>query len=284
VRVTRDATAGEVEFFLSDDGSTWTQLGSTVTSVTTDPLFNSTALVKVGSFGATNASSLAGKFYRAQVLNGIDGTKVLDVDTSVITSGAATTFTALTGQTVTINRSTAGRKAVAVVSPVWLFGTDDYMQVADNDLIDFGASDSFTVLAVVRQWTTPVANGRVLNKDDGTSGWRISNNTTSMSGRIDDGPNADADARTYTYGSLLVGAYVIDRGTGFAYMSLNGTAGAGDNIAAYGAVTNASPLYIGSAAGGAYQDLELIAVAVFRRALTSTEITALTTYFQGRVN
>ena len=96
------------------------------------------------------------RFYRAQVLDGIDGTTVLDVDTSVVTSGSDTSFPALTGQTVTINRSTSGRKAVAVTHPLWLFGTDDYMEVADNDLIDFGASDSFTVLAVVRQWATAV--------------------------------------------------------------------------------------------------------------------------------
>jgi hypothetical protein len=133
VRATLDvdngASGNDVKFWLSDNGTTWTQLGSTVTTAGTTSIFNSTSDVYIADRVAASGQNAAGKFFRAQIFNGIDGTKVLDVDTSVITSGAATSFFALSGQTVTINRATSGRKTVAVVHPCWLFGTDDYMEV-----------------------------------------------------------------------------------------------------------------------------------------------------------
>jgi len=103
-------------------------LGTTVTTAGTTSIFASTADVGFDN-SSVSTTNTAGKLFRAQICNGIDSVPVLDVDTSVITSGAATSFTALTGQTVTINRSTSGRKTVCVVNPLWLFGTDDYMEV-----------------------------------------------------------------------------------------------------------------------------------------------------------
>ena len=133
VRVTLDvdngASGNDVKFFTSDDGATWTQLGSTVTTAGIASIYSSTATANVGAFTPASSGPLAAKIYRAQILNGIDGVPVLDVDTSVVSTGAATSFTALTGQTVTINRSTSGRKTTCVTHPVWLFGTDDYMEV-----------------------------------------------------------------------------------------------------------------------------------------------------------
>jgi hypothetical protein len=125
--VDNDASGNEVKFFLSDDGATWNQLGSTITNAGTTSIFASTTAVSIGARAnnSTNISTM--KVFRAQILDGIDGTTVLDVDTSVITAGSATSFTAVTGQTVTINRSTSGRKTVAVTQPTWLFGTDDFM-------------------------------------------------------------------------------------------------------------------------------------------------------------
>ena len=127
VRVTRSSSTGDVKFYLSDDNITYTQLGTTVTT-TPSAIYAGTASVQIGA-GYYYAAA-AGKFYRAQILNGIAGTTVLDVDTSVVTSGSATSFTATTGQTCTIARAASGRKSVAVVTPVWLFGLDDYFTQA----------------------------------------------------------------------------------------------------------------------------------------------------------
>ena len=133
IRATLDvdngASGNDVRFFTSDDGITWTQLGTTITTAGVTSIFSGTANVEISSNSNGTSSFLPAKIYRAQILNGIDGVPVLDVDTSVIASGSATSFTALTGQTVTINRSTSGRKTTVVTHPVWLFGTDDYMEV-----------------------------------------------------------------------------------------------------------------------------------------------------------
>ena len=157
VRATLDVDNGssgnDVNFYLSDDGVTWTQLGTTRNAAGTTSIYSGTADVRIGVQYSTIASGpTAGKFYRAQICNGIDAVPVLDVDTSQITSGAATSFTALTGQTVTINRSTSGRKTVCVVYPLWLFGTDDYMEVL-NRWID-GTTKCLYLPGLAGNWAT----------------------------------------------------------------------------------------------------------------------------------
>jgi len=133
VRVTMDvdngASGNDIKFFTSTDGIVWTQLGATVTTAGVTSLFASTTPININAASFGNGQPTAGRVYRAQILSGIDGVPVLDCDTSVIASGSATSFTALTGQTVTINRSTSGRKTTVVTHPVWLFGTDDFMEV-----------------------------------------------------------------------------------------------------------------------------------------------------------
>jgi hypothetical protein len=144
VRVTLDvdngASGNDVKFFTSNDGLTWTQLGTTVTTAGVTSIFSGSSNINIGGWNNLLSGLAAAKIYRAQILNGIDGVPVLDVDTSVISSGAATSFTALTGQTVTVNRSTSGRKTTVVTHPVWLFGTDDYMEVNNRWLGHTGSN------------------------------------------------------------------------------------------------------------------------------------------------
>ncbi|MFZ9922747.1 MAG: hypothetical protein ACO3E4_07540, partial [Candidatus Nanopelagicaceae bacterium] len=150
VRATLDvdngASGNDFKFFTSINGTTWTQLGSTITIAGTTSIFAGTSIVEIGVLGSSTGP-FAGKLFRAQIYDGIDGTKVLDVDTSVITAGSATSFTAVTGQTVTINRSTSGRKTVAVTQPLWLLGTDDYMEVNNR----YMASGTYLYLPGISQ-------------------------------------------------------------------------------------------------------------------------------------
>jgi hypothetical protein len=297
VRVTLDVNNGasqnEVKFFTSLDGVTFTQLGTTVTTAGVTSIYNSTTPAQVGMW-ATSGLPLAAKVYRAQILNGIGGTTVLDVDTSVITTGAATSFTALTGQTVTINRGTSGRKSVAVVSPVWLFGTDDYMEVADNALLDFGATDSFTLVAIHRPWATQGTNDTLIakkaNTTNTTQGYSLSGgSTTALQGQaqIGDGTaGITAVSGSRTSGQLTITAAVRNVAADNLTVYLNGTPGTSITDTTTGSLSNAEVLRIArlSNAGTEYADIELIGVALFRRALTATEITQITAYYQSRLS
>ena len=236
VRATLDvdngASGNDVKFWLSDDGITWTQLGATVTTAGVTSIYAGTATVAVGAYNDGSIPA-AGKFYRAQILNGIDGTLVFDMDTSIISTGADTSFFAKTGQTVTINRSTTGKKTAAVVYPLWLFGTDDYMEVADNTLIDFAATESFTLFAVARQFTTFGTNDAILakkaNTTNTTAGYLLGNDgTTAALGRMQIGDGAaGTDAVTgasRVSGTLTSLTAVRNVSTDDTIVYLNGTA------------------------------------------------------------
>lgn len=80
VRATLDVDNGasgyDVKFYTSSDGSSWTQLGATVTGGATTSIFDSTASLRVGDIGAGAGFEFTGTVYQAQVYDGIDGTLV----------------------------------------------------------------------------------------------------------------------------------------------------------------------------------------------------------------
>ncbi len=104
VRATRSSSTGNILFYLSDDGTNWTQLGATVTS-TPNSIFSGTAGFGIMANSASSGEFVIGKLYQAQVFASLDGTdKRLDVDlTTNVTSATYNQFTATTGQLVTIN-------------------------------------------------------------------------------------------------------------------------------------------------------------------------------------
>lgn len=137
----------DFKFYTSTNGTTWTQLGTTLTTAgIAVPIANSNNVSIMGDSFASEP--MIGKIYRAQIFSDITETnKVLDVDTSLITTGATTEFTAVTGQTVTMNRSTSGRKTVAVTQPTWLFGTDDYMEVNNRYMAHSTSDENYVYLS-----------------------------------------------------------------------------------------------------------------------------------------
>jgi hypothetical protein len=172
---------------------------------------------------------------------------------------------------------------------VWLFGNDDYMEVPDNDLLDFGASDSFTVLAVVRQWATPPSYGTFLSKSNGTDdGYAFLNvgSTAAVITLIDLAGTEVSRTTAYTFGAVSAVSMVVDRTAQTMVAYTNATAGASTPTSSVGSLANALPLRIGRRAAGvtAYSEMELVAVAVFRRALTAGEIATISTYYQGRLS
>jgi hypothetical protein len=72
--VNNGAAGCDVKFYLSDDGVSWTQLGSTVTQAFTTSIFDSTALYQIGAGdGAALGQPLSGVIYGVQVISGLAG-------------------------------------------------------------------------------------------------------------------------------------------------------------------------------------------------------------------
>jgi len=111
VRVTLDvnngASGNDVIFYTSDDGSSWTQLGTTVTTAGTTSIFSGTAPLDIGArTAATAILPQPSTFYRIQILNGIDGTTVFDANLETVPSDSfAFTESSTNAATVTLTTS-----------------------------------------------------------------------------------------------------------------------------------------------------------------------------------
>lgn len=293
IKVTLDvdngAVGNDVRFWYSvNNGVTFSQLGSTVTTA------GITSMVPVSAGLTFNVSAggteLDARVFRGTVRNGIGGPIVFDCDFGRLVNGSETTITerSIHNRTVTINRATAGRKAVAVVRNTLLFGTNDFLEIPDHTALDGGAS-SFTVMMAVRQWTTAVNFGRYIDKRDINApniGWTLSSNGTTIqaSATADSGANAvTSSGAVFTAGSLTLIGFVIDRSTNTMTTYTNGVAGVAQNLAtsAIGDITNALPVRIGAIANaaGGYQDFEMFTTGIWNRALSATEIAEMYTYY-----
>lgn len=287
IRIVLDVDNGagghDVIFYISQDGINWSQLGNVVTGAGTTNLPSVTAEMRVWS----NTSS--GKIYRCQMLNGINGPLVYDVNfTTGITSGAQTTFTesSTNAATVTINRSTSGRKSVAVVQDVLLFGTDDYLEVPDNDLLDFGATDSFTVMAAVRAWNAQAIARPITTKSNQTgvgAAWYLGYQDTQLNARssIGDGTNnAAINGALTTAGQAVTTATVVDRSAQTLVNYMNGTFSATQPTTAVGSLASSGVVRVGTYSDGAFfLDMEFRGSAVWRRALTTAELALVNTHY-----
>lgn len=109
LRVARDRAAGTVKFYYAADstsvptGGSWTQLGSTITGLSTATIFDSTALTTVGGETA-GTNSNPGKYYRFQVCSNLadDGSAIqIDANFATKTFGADT-FTESSSNAATV--------------------------------------------------------------------------------------------------------------------------------------------------------------------------------------
>lgn len=260
----------------------WSQLGTDQTGRTT-PLANVSSVLSVGAY-AGGTLPLSATVYGGHFATTIDGAPFLTIDPSVLTDEGATSFTATTGQTVTINRGTGAAYKTATVLPgsaKRLFNgtSSDFLAMAD--VADIGAGDSCSVWALVRQWATPVSNGRYWSKWDGSSGagWHLSSNGTALTvnGYVDDGPDsATATSAAMTGGGLSLIGFTLDRGTNLLTPYLNGTAGTAVSASSIGDLTNTEILYYGrNAANNANQAHESPLRGIYPGALTAAQWAAL---------
>jgi hypothetical protein len=256
------------------------------TSYAAYPLGGGAATTGAATGGAAFTFQTAGSWIKVDLLT---ATSVVCAS-FLVTGGSQTAYTDGLGVVWAVNRSTAGRKAVCVVAPCWLFGTDDYMEVPDNDLLDFALADSFTVVAAVRQWSTIPTDGQIVSKrngDNAAAGWALSSITTANTVRmmILDGTLAPMATASLTLGSLSTLAGTRNGTTHVIGVSINGATASTTTDTATTSQANALPLRVGRYSAGAttlYSDMEFVAAAIFRRALSATEVTVISDYMKGR--
>jgi hypothetical protein len=297
------ASPAEVRFFtktvteanadaecLSDTG--WTQLGTTITaSVPSTALSNSAQL---GIFGGGASAFMAGRMHSVVVK--VNGSTVVDVDTSVLTDEGATSFLATTGQTVTINRSTGATYKTEVVVPGTgsrLFnGTSDFGEVPDLAGLDFDASTSFTVFALVRAWATFGTNDALVAKKasntDTVQGWKLGagpSTAAQVRAEIGDGTNGAGctTSASRTSGALVLASLIRNVTADTITAAIDGTLATPVTDTTTGTLANSEVVRVGrlSGAGTEYTPMRVYAWGVFPGALTSAELTALRTALIG---
>jgi len=101
LRVTRNVTTGNVDFYTSDDGIAWSALGTTVATAAGGQ-FNGTDSLAIGAQHSGNAP-LSGAIYYAELRNGIAGTVVASFDANDGAIGATSFASSVTGETWTVN-------------------------------------------------------------------------------------------------------------------------------------------------------------------------------------
>jgi hypothetical protein len=288
IRATRVASTGLCQFFTSDDGTTWTQLGSDV-SGTSGNLFSGTAVMEVGSSTAGASEPARGKFFRAQVLNGINGTVVFDANfESSITSLLQTTFTesSTNGDTVTINRSGSGFSSAGVIDAGYLYpGATNTFSNSTTSFLDFTETQSFTIVAVARKWASDTGFNWIIARQGNAIiyGLRTLNSGSTFE-LFTQNVGSITSAKTYTQGGLSTIAGVVNRNTNTSLAYVNNIPGTEPSISTVGTLSTGSSAttQIGARVASSFIDMEFIAAAVFRTVLTAAQIRQVTNYFANR--
>lgn len=286
-------------FYTSEDGISWNLFESQTNANPGGIALTLRSNAAWIGIGATNTGTAGpeGKYYRAKIwnTNSFAGTPVLDVNFDKIVTGGQTSIIAETGQIATFNRHTTGRKIVTMPSKanggrsVWTLGSDtgaaDVFLVPNNDLLNFGARDSFTVMGVVRAHLNN-ADQRILGKYDGTSGYLLGKTSApTHSFGIYDGTSSVSGSATYTNGILYLVTGVRDINKDIISTYSNVTQGTIVTDVTTGSLSNTQSLAIGAQIFNAsgYADMELGAVAIWRRALTDQEIKQVKDYLIDQV-
>ena len=94
VRATWRNSDERAQFFTSDDGSSWTQLGTNVTLPAIAAIHDNANAVTIGVLSSVSTTTtLAGNIYYVEIRSGIDGTVVLSFDPTTVTRTAVRTPT-----------------------------------------------------------------------------------------------------------------------------------------------------------------------------------------------
>lgn len=295
LRGTMDADDGAgnrvAKFYKSSDspatalGSiSWTQIGTTQTTVGTTTIFDGTAIVAVGAHTNGTAGLHEGSYHRAAIRDGYDGagTVQLDIDFNDAV-GSPSTFTerSANAATVTITRSATGRKSAVVDQTMALFGTDDYCECADNDLLDFGPTDPFSAVMFLRRHGSSAVQTFIAKKTGigAEVGWWVRSGSGDGRDFVSNIADGTASVGAGAVGASFVGvlgciAMVRNVNADVLQSTLKlapGTAAADTTTTT---LANSEVVRIArlSGAGTNYGDFEFFGAAVFREVLTNQDL------------
>jgi hypothetical protein len=264
--VDNGSTQNEVKFYTSPDGSTWTQLGATVTTAGVTSIFDSGTQISIGMNGNGTGDPLPGKIYRAQIYAGLTGTDLrFDANFTAVPEGS-TTFTESSSNAATVTINSTGAKPARIIGSQQVLwdGSDDFLKTGA-----FTLDQPLTQIMVVKQvtWTS----GDVfISGVDGTNECQIGQR------------NATPELQLYA-GSLVAGntglavatygvVSAVFNGASSRLQVNLGTATTGDPGAQnMGAVT------LGAASGGSqgFANMQVKAAAVCTGALSQSRLNQL---------
>lgn len=289
VRVTYEPSQNPrlTKFWYSTDDTmdhtavSWSQLGATDSNAGSTNIKNAGSDLEIGFFGS--AEPLYANVARVVVLDGVDGTAAVDFHPDIDATEPLTTMTSsVTGEVWTFNRAASGRKLAVVDKPLFLFGTDDYLEVADHADLDFAADASLSVLVACRLYGTTGNQALLAKKADLTTaaGYSLDRGTANAPRfMVADGSADDDDvAGAITQGvTTVVGGVRNVADDDIEAFTAGSGSGSPTTDSTTATLANAHTLRIGrlSSTGSNYADMEFLGAAVFDVALTDAEVASI---------
>lgn len=218
-------------FYYADDSPTepasWT-LAGTDTNVGTGAIDAGDQVLMVGSGNAASRGMDEG--IKRFIFRDLDGGSTdladinlpVDIDTSADPDAGQASFTATTGQTVTVNRATSGLVTTVVTRPVLVLdGTDDYVQLPSDDTpVVTKAAGKFTGVVAFRKYLAATTFERLISFESaGTHGAYMgcTNSNVPVAYVGDTATAVNQTGGAYDLGDLEVWAFIIDTGTLYFY-------------------------------------------------------------------
>lgn len=272
----------------SDSG--WTQIGFSQAAIggsSPASIVNTDYKLGLGSYSSGTTNGLGGKFHAGSVHTATSGSPVFLVDSSVLTDEGATTFSALTGEGITIARGGAAYRPEVVLpgSQSRAFdGTSSYLEVPHDNSLNAGTSNVLTPWIFCRVSATPVSSGPYISKRDGVapnSGWNVLSNGAAYTFAVVVDEGASQVNRISTgavvQNQLTLFGSVMDRVNQQLRTFIDGTVYTNVSLSALGDVSNSLPVRVGRnpnvASGG--QNFRLYAWGIYPGVLTGPQLASL---------
>jgi hypothetical protein len=251
------------------------------THITATRLDNTTAtFVSTADPIVVGGTSLTAGSYRRFDLRDTDGAGTLraTIDLATETLGQSS-WTATTGQTVTVNRATSGLTTAVATRPIALFdGVDDFIQLPASDTPTFTATTGeHTVLLLYRVSAVPASGARLWSAETGANvGLYVRAVTANVAAAVN---VTTTPSLAGTVGAITAVAAVADDGTLATWVP--NTMSSTQNITGF-TFTHTTPRINGRAYTSiSFLPMEFFACVQWNRALTAQELNDVSAYLLG---